>query len=106
MKCFNNFFESAVNARREGDENRNSSAVAETMKLLANSSDDYQIMDLSGPTVATYLSDKKTHGAIKNKFVEILCLINDQLYQVELVKSKNEHKEPLIVEFFNLQNEN
>ena len=37
-KCFNTFVQSAVDARREGDENPNSSVVAETMKLLANSS--------------------------------------------------------------------
>ena len=36
-KCFSSFVQSAVNARRQ-DENPNSSVVAETMKLLANSS--------------------------------------------------------------------
>ena len=37
-KCFNKFVQSAVDARRKGDDNPNSSVVAETMKLLANSS--------------------------------------------------------------------
>ena len=37
VKCFNNFVQSAVNARRHWYENPNSSVVAETMKLLANS---------------------------------------------------------------------
>ena len=37
-KCFNNFVQTAVDARRQGDENPNSSVVAETVKLLANSS--------------------------------------------------------------------
>ena len=46
-KCFNIFLQSAVDARRQGDENRNSSVVAETMKLLANNSYGYQIMDRS-----------------------------------------------------------
>ena len=32
-KCFNSFVQSAVNARRQGDENPNSSVVAETMKF-------------------------------------------------------------------------
>ena len=45
VNCFNKFVQSAVNARREGDEISNSSVVAETMKLLANSSYGYQIMD-------------------------------------------------------------
>ena len=42
-KSFNNFVQSAVDARRQGDENPISSDVAETMKLLANSSYGYQI---------------------------------------------------------------
>ena len=37
-KCFDNFFQSVVDARREGDENPLSGVVAETMKLLGNSS--------------------------------------------------------------------
>ena len=43
----------------EVGENLNSSVVAETMKLLANSSYGYQIMDRSRQTVAKYLSDGK-----------------------------------------------
>ena len=58
-KCFNNFVQSAVDARRQTDKNPNSSVVAETMKLLANSSYGYQIMDCSRHTVTKYLSDKK-----------------------------------------------
>ena len=58
-KSFNSFVQSAVNARRQGDENPNSSVVAETMKLLANSSYGYQIMDRSRHTVTKYFSDKK-----------------------------------------------
>ena len=63
VKCFYNFVQSAVKARREGDENPNSSVVAETMKMLANSSYGYQIMDRSRHTVTKYLNDEKTHGA-------------------------------------------
>ena len=40
-KCFNNFVQSAVDARRQKHESPNSSVVAETMKLLANSSYGY-----------------------------------------------------------------
>ena len=51
LKCSNKFVQPAVNARREGDGNPNSSLVAETMKMLANSSYAYQIMDRSRHTV-------------------------------------------------------
>ena len=36
VKCSNKFVQSAVNAHREGDKNPNSSAVAKTMNILAN----------------------------------------------------------------------
>ena len=103
VKCFDNFVQSAVNARREGDENPNSSVVAETIKLLANSSYGYRIMDRSRHTVTKYLNDEKTHGAINTKLFKRLDHINDQLYEVELAKAKIEHREPIIVGFFILQ---
>ena len=94
---------SAVNARRERDENPNSSVVAETMKLLANSSYDYQIMDRSHHTVTKRLSDEKTHEAINTKLFKRLDYVNDQLYEVELTKAESEHRELIIVGFFILQ---
>ena len=103
VKCFNKFVQSAVNARREGDENPNSSVVGETMKLLANSSYGYQIMDRSRHTVTKYLNDEKTHGAINTKMFKCLDHINDELYEVELAKAEIEHREPIILEFFILQ---
>ena len=103
VKCFNNFVQSAVNARREGDENPNSSVVAETMKLLANSSYGYQIMDRGRHTVTKYLNDEKTDGADNTNFFKRLDHINDQLYEVELAKAEIEHREPIIVGFFILQ---
>ena len=87
-----NFVQSAVNARREGGENPISSVVAETMKLLANSSYGYQIMDRSRLAVTKCPSDEKTHGAINNKLFKRMCFINDQLFEVELVESDIELK--------------
>ena len=100
VKWFNKFVQSA---RREGDENPNLSVVAETMKLLANSSYSYQIMDRSRHTVTKYLSDEKTQGVINTKFLKHFDHINDQLYEVELAKAEIEHREPIIVGFFILQ---
>ena len=102
-KCFNNFLQSAVVARRQGDENPISSVVAETMKLLANSSYGYQIMDRSRHTVTKYVTDGKTHSAINKKLFKRLCHITDQRYDVELVKPEIEHREPIIDGFFILQ---
>ena len=89
VKCFQKFVQSAVNARREGDENPNSSVVAETMKLLANSSYGYQTMDRCRHTVTKYLSDEKTDGSINTNFFKRLDHINDQLYEVEFGKGRD-----------------
>ena len=105
MKCFKNFVQSAVKARRERkrNENPNSSVIAETMKLLANSSYGYQFTDRSRHTIRKYPSDKKTHGANNNEMFKRLGYRNGQLYEVELVKSDVEHKEPKNIGIFLLQ---
>ena len=87
--CFNKFVQSAVNARRERDENPNSSVVAETMKLLANSSYGYQIMNRSRQTVTKYLNNEKTHGTINTKIFKRLDHINDQLYKNKLGEGRD-----------------
>ena len=102
-KCFNSFVQSAVDARRRGDENSNTNVVAETMKLLANSCYGYQIMDRSRHTVTTYLTDEKTLAAFNIKLFKKLDHVNNSLYEVELAKAQIEHKEPIVVGFFILQ---
>ena len=86
MKCFNNFVQSAVNARGEEDENPKSFLVAETKKILVNSSYGYQIMDRSRHRKTKFLSDEKTHSVINSKLCKRLGYISDQLYEVERVK--------------------
>ena len=61
-------------------------------------------MDRSQHTVTKNLSDEKTQGTIKNKTFKRLGYINDQLYEVEFVRSVVENTEPIIVGFFVLQN--
>ena len=76
-----------MDARRQGEENPKSSVVAETMKLLANSSYGYQIMNRSRNTVTKCLTDEKTHSAVHSKMFKRFNHKTDQLYEVELVKS-------------------
>ena len=99
-KSFKNFVQSAVDAGKQCDENPNSSVVAETMRLLANSSYGYQIMDRSRHTVTKYLADEKTHAAINSKLLKRLDHVNISLYEVKLAKAQIQHKEPIIVWFF------
>ena len=102
-KCFKGLVKSVVEARQLGDQNKNSTMVAETMKLLSNSSYGYQIMDRSKHTETKYLDEKKTNRAINSTFFKQLQYINDSVYEVELVKAEIEHREPIIVGFFILQ---
>ena len=102
-KCFNKLVQSVVDARREGDENPLSGVVAETMKLLGNSSYVNQIMDRSRHTITKYLNDEKTHKAIDESLFKRLNTVQKDLYKIELLKSTIEHKEPIIVGFFILQ---
>ena len=73
------------------------------MKLQANGSYGCQILDCSRHTVTKFLTDEKTNNAINSKMFQRLNHIIDQLYEVELVKSETEHREPIIVGFFILQ---
>ena len=54
--CFESSVKSVVEARREGDRNTSSSVVAETMKLIGNSSYGYHIMDRSKHSTTQYVS--------------------------------------------------
>ena len=60
-------------------------------------------MDRSRHTVTKCLNDEKNHSATNDKLFKRINFITDQLYEVELVKSEIEHREPIIVGFFILQ---
>ena len=102
-KCFKGFVKSVVEARRLCDQNKKSTVIAETMKLLSNSSYGYQIMDRSKHTETKYLDEVKINRAINSTFFKQLRYIDDSLYEVELVKAQIEHREPIVVGFFILQ---
>ena len=74
------------------------------MNLLANSSCGYQILDRNRHTVTKILSDEKTHGATNTKLFKRLDHVNDQLYEIELAKVEIEHRVPIMVGFYILQN--
>ena len=98
-KCFNNFVQSVVNTWRQGNEGSDSSVVAETKRMLSNSSYGYQIMDRSWHILTKYLSVEKTHAHSNKKMFKHLGFKNEQLNEVELAKSEIEHKEPIILYF-------
>ena len=73
------------------------------MKLLDNSSYGYQIMDISTHKITKHPNDEKTHQAIDEPLFQTLNTVKKVLYEVELLKSTIEHREPIIVGFFILQ---
>ena len=73
------------------------------MKSLGNSSYGHQIMERSRHTETKYLNDENTLKAINGKLFRRLNNVSKELYKIKLVKSKIEHREPLIVGFFILQ---
>ena len=60
-------------------------------------------MDRSRHTVPMYLNEEKTHSSNNNRLFKRPYFITDQLYEVELVKSEIEDREPIIVGFSILQ---
>ena len=100
LKCFNNFVQSAVNARIERERNQHLSDVTETMKLLANSSNVYKILDRSQHKLTKYLNGQKAHNITINEFFKRLNYLNDKLFEVGSANSKVQHKEHVIFCFF------
>ena len=88
-----------VDARREGDENPLSGVVAETMKLLGNSSYGYQIMDRSRHTVTNYLNDEKTHKATNEPLFKRLNTVEKDLYELELFERSLSTENPSLLAF-------
>ena len=76
-KCFKGFKKLVVEARRLGDQNKKSTVVAETTKLLSNNTYGYQIMDRSNHTETKYSDAKKTNRAIKSTFFKQLQYIKE-----------------------------
>ena len=60
-------------------------------------------MDRSKHTITKYLNDKKTHKATDEPLFKRLSIVEKDLYEVELLNSTIEHREPIIVGFFILQ---
>ena len=70
--CFQSFVQNVLDARRERDRNKESTVVAETMKLIRNNSYGYHIMDPSRHTTAKYVKGPRIDKFINNIFFKTL----------------------------------
>ena len=60
-------------------------------------------MNRTTHTIKIYLNDEKTHKTSNEPLFKRLNTVEKDLYEVELLKSTIEHREPTIVGFFILQ---
>ena len=93
-------YKNVVDASRTGDRNKDSTVVAETMKLKENSSYGFQIMDRSRHTNTKYVKGSQVDKFINNKLFKSLNELPQEIYEVELNKTRIMHKEPIIVVFY------
>ena len=103
-RCFESFVENVVDARRDGGRNKESTVVAETMKLVRSSSYAYQILYRSRNTSTKFVKVPHFDKFINNRFSKSLNEWLDQIDQiddVEMSKTSFEQKRPIIIGFFN-----
>ena len=93
-----------MEARQEKDKNTSSSKVAETMKLVGNSSYGCQIMDRSRHSKTQYVVGAVIDKLVNDRNFKNLNLLPSYIYDVEMIKSKVNQKEPILVGFLFLQN--
>ena len=89
-RCFESFVQN-VDSRREIDQNIDSTVVAETMKLIGNSSYGYKIMDRSRHTSTKYAKGSQVDKFVNNRFFESLNELLDQIYELEMSQKRIEH---------------
>ena len=53
-------------------------------------------MDRSRQTITKHLNDEKTNMAINEPLFKKLNTVEKDMYEVELLKSTHEHREPII----------
>ncbi|XP_072016392.1 uncharacterized protein [Amphiura filiformis] len=98
--CFSQFVDNVSDARRAGDSDPSKSIIADTMKLMGNSS--------YGKTITNKYKHRNVkianHGKASKLVNEILFRdlnqITDDCYEVELAKTKIKHDLPLQIGFF------
>ena len=95
-----------MDARRPRAENPNSSVVAETMKLLANSSYGFHIMDGSRYTVTFYLNDEKTDASTNSKLFKKVNHIKMQYMKLNSRRQRLNTKNQSLSSFLSFKTQN
>ena len=77
--------------------------VAEKTIFVANGSFGYKFKDRRRHKITKDVNDEKAHNALNGNVFKKLNYLNDNLYEIEAVKPKVDHEDPIIVCFSILQ---
>jgi len=99
-KSFEAFGQSVSDARRAGDADPSKSILAESSKLMGNSSYGKKISGKCKHRVVSYCNDETVNDAINNKRFTQLNLLSNDLYKVKSFKETVKLDLPLQIEFF------
>ena len=106
QRCFRNFVQDVSDARRQGDVDTDTAIIADTNKVIGNSSYGSLIMDKSKHSQVKYVQGENETCLKKNDplFQKLECLDEEeQIYEVEMAKHRIKLDLPIQLGFFILQ---
>ena len=99
-RCFHPFGKAVSDARRAGDVDPSKSIIADTMKLVGNSSYGKTITNKEKHRQVKFCDDNEVSGLINSPFFRQLDIIDDETYKVQSSKKNIKLDLPLQVGFF------
>ena len=100
QRCFQKFGETVSNARRQGDLDPSKAILADTFKLFGNSSYGRTITRIDRHTNVCYTDEKKAQKLVNDSLFRKLTPLTDDVFEVEMAKSKINWNLPLQIGFF------
>ncbi|KXJ22829.1 Zinc finger and SCAN domain-containing protein 22 [Exaiptasia diaphana] len=98
--CFKPFGEAVSDARRAGDADPNKAIIADTMKLVGNSSYGKTITDQERHREVKFCSDAKASRLVNDPFFRQIDEIDENTYEVQSSKKKINLNLPIQIGFF------
>ena len=98
--CFEQFGKDVSNARRAGDRDPDQAIIADTMKLLGNSSYGKTITNKERHRDVKYCDAKEASKLVNDSHFRVLTPLDDNTYEVEMSKKKIKLDLPLHIGFF------
>ena len=103
-RCFQPFGNAVFEARRAGDADPNKSIIADTMKLVGNSSYGKTITNQENHRDIHYCSEMKASQLVNEPYFRAIEPIDDDTYEVQMCKKTIKLNLPSPIGFFVYQN--